>query len=308
MVDSLPKRTEETKENLDCPDSENSKGDADMKMEECSSNNENNATSNDKGEGCSNESNGDVCAGENNLQAECLSLDSGDSKTNLVRQLSTAHCSIAELFMTDLCDEENAEEQCQAAITQGIQVDPSNPEAYQHMASFLLVKQDPEEAKTYINKSLELWLPKYKEVDEGKAEAGSFDPVEVCPLSYPTRLSAARILIEVKDYENAIDVLDGLTEEDDEVVDTWYLLGWTYYLQGEDYIDEAKYHLHIAMKVNKESPSDDLQLVEHLQELIEELGPYEEEETEATNDDEIEKELEADSDDDENVEEGMDTD
>lgn len=79
------------------------------------------------------------------------------------------------------------------------------------------MKQEVEEAKTFITKSIEIWLPKLKEVDEGTAAAGSFDPVEVCPLPYPTRLSTARILIEVEDYKHAMEVLEGLAEEDDEV-------------------------------------------------------------------------------------------
>merc|ERR1711962_1478573 len=70
------------------------------------------------------------------------------SKSNEIRrELSTTFCSIAELFMTDLCDEETAEEQCKSSINKAIEADPSNPEAYQQMASFLLVKQEPEEAK-----------------------------------------------------------------------------------------------------------------------------------------------------------------
>ncbi|XP_042208383.1 uncharacterized protein LOC121856759 [Homarus americanus] len=54
---------------------------------------------------------------------------------DLVRQLSTANCSVAELFMTDLCDEEGAEEQCRSSITNAIQADSNNPEAYQLMVS-----------------------------------------------------------------------------------------------------------------------------------------------------------------------------
>ncbi|XP_069160374.1 uncharacterized protein [Procambarus clarkii] len=236
----------------------------------------------------------------------CLSVDPEGRISTLVRQLSTAHCSVAELFMTDLCDEDDAENQCSTSITTAIQVDPSNPEAYQHMASFLLVKQEVQEAKTYITKSIEIWLPKYKEVDEGKAAAGTFDPVEVCPLSYATRLSAARILIEVEDYKHAVDVLEGLTEENDEIVDTWYLLGWTHYLQGGEQANSARYYLRRALKVHAAAPCDDEQLVEHLKELLQELGPETEEET--VNDVEIEDVIDRDLSDEEVPEpEEMDT-
>ena len=56
-------------------------------------------------------------------------------RAGLARQVSTAHCSVAELFMTDLCDEEEAEEVCKTSIMKAIEVDPSNPETYQHMVS-----------------------------------------------------------------------------------------------------------------------------------------------------------------------------
>lgn len=229
-----------------------------------------------------------------------------EERAGLARQASTAHCSVAELFMTDLCDEEEAEEMCRASIMKAIEVDPTNPEAYQHMASFLLVKQEVEEAKRYISKSLEAWLPQHRAVREGKAAAGSFDPVEVCPLTYATRLSTARILIEVEDHASAAEVLEGLAEEDDEVVDVWYLMGWSNYLQGEEQREAAHYCLHRALQVHGENPCEDVQLVEHLKELMEELGPY----TEGEEPDHgIEEELENDSeeDDDSEDDDNMDT-
>ena len=58
-------------------------------------------------------------------------------------------------------------------------------------------------------------------------EASNFDPIEVCPLLFTTRLSTARMLIELEEWEKATNVLNGLIEEDDEIVDPWYLLGKT---------------------------------------------------------------------------------
>ncbi|XP_068223940.1 uncharacterized protein [Palaemon carinicauda] len=234
----------------------------------------------------------------------CHPDESQNMKSSLVHQMSSAYCSVAELFMTDLCDEEDAETQCQTNISKAIEVDPSNPEAYQSMASYLLVKQEVEQAKENIQKSIELWLPKYKAVEEGKAVAGSFDPVEVCPLSYPTRLNTAKILIEIEDHDHAIDVLEGLAEEDDSVVDTWYLMGWSAYLRGEEHRDNARYLLHRAMEAHKANPTDDAQLIEHLEELLAELGPLPEEAAQDEDDEDIDRELE-DSEDEET--EDMDT-
>lgn len=239
--------------------------------------------------------NGDACSSSNS---------SSSNGSEIRRELSATFCSIAELFMTDLCDEEQAEEQCRSSINKAIEVDPTNPEACQQMASFLLVKQEPEEAKTFMNKSISLWLPKYKEIDDGKAEAGSFDPVEVCPLSLSTRMSAARILIELESHKDALDVLECCLGEDDEVVDVWYLMGWSYYSRGEEFRESAQHHLTRAMQVHKKEPCEDAQLVEHLQELLSEVG-YEPQEEEAEVPD-IEN-IDSDSDQEVEEEEQMDT-
>ncbi len=100
--------------------------------------------------------------------------------------------------------------------------------------------------------SLSLWLPSYEAVRNNKpevdgADGANFDPVEVSPLLYTTRIAAVKMLIDLEEWDLSIQVgvsitryetvklvkvhipsqiLDGLLEEDDEVVETWYLLGW----------------------------------------------------------------------------------
>ena len=101
------------------------------------------------------------------------------------------------------------------------------------------MKQEVEEAKKYIAQSLEVWLPHYRAVRDGKADTGSFDPVEVCPLSYATRLTTARILIEVEDHKSAVEVLEGLTEEDDEVRTSFIWPRATKMIKLKDYLVAA---------------------------------------------------------------------
>jgi hypothetical protein len=62
--------------------------------------------------------------------------DSPDTK----RDLASAHCAIADLYMTDLCDEADAEAECTKAIESAILADESNPEAWQTKARLELVK------------------------------------------------------------------------------------------------------------------------------------------------------------------------
>ena len=130
-----------------------------------------------------------------------------------------------------------------------------------------MIKSEFEEAKTSLNKSLDLWLPNYLAVLENRAEAAkNFDPVEVCPLIYTTRLSTARMLIELEEWDKSQQVLDGLIEEDDEIVDAWYLLGWLNKLrsdteQDEMYLGNARYYLTRAKEVNVRNPTKDTEMV-----------------------------------------------
>lgn len=71
-----------------------------------------------------------------NAQAEPKS-----EEESLNRKLSNAYSAIAELYMSDLCDEEEAEAESCSNIQKAIQSDPENPEAYQHHVSRFLVKK-----------------------------------------------------------------------------------------------------------------------------------------------------------------------
>ena len=72
-----------------------------------------------------------AAAGASTTAAAALSLE-----------LSTAFCAVAELYMTDLCDVPDAETECLAAIERGCSADPTNPEALQTKARFLVVKEE----------------------------------------------------------------------------------------------------------------------------------------------------------------------
>lgn len=49
--------------------------------------------------------------------------------------------------------------------------------------------------------------------------------------------------------QQATNILDGLVEEDDEVIEVWYILGWMNYIQGDEYKLNAHYYLKKAKKV-----------------------------------------------------------
>uniref|UniRef100_A0A3Q0S6S2 Si:dkey-12j5.1 n=1 Tax=Amphilophus citrinellus TaxID=61819 RepID=A0A3Q0S6S2_AMPCI len=99
------------------------------------------------------------------------------------KDVSVAYCSIAEIYLTDLM-EEGAADKCREFIEKALQYHHDNPEALQLMASYLF--------STERNQN------------------------EIPP--YESRITTAKLLIESEEYEMAVDVLEGLLEEDDEVL------------------------------------------------------------------------------------------
>lgn len=205
------------------------------------------------------------------VAAACRDAEEGRSE----RDISRAYCSIAEIYLTDLCFEEGAEQKCGESIENAVKSDPTNPEAQQLKASFLLSQEKTEEAKEAIKSSVSLWLPQLQAQDKGEVPDDQFDPVEACPLSYPTRMQAAKILVEVGEYEMAVEVLELLLDEDEDVPDVWYMLGWANYLQGADYAVNARHYLTKANKVYAKVKHKDEELLKHITELLTELGPGE---------------------------------
>ncbi|CAN7949157.1 unnamed protein product [Ixodes pacificus] len=175
--------------------------------------------------------------------------------------------------------EEDAETQCAELIEKGLAADPKNPEALQCQASYLLVKQDTEGAQQAMRRSLDLWLPQHERLCQGnQGEDDGQDPV--CPLSYSCRVNCAKVLIELEMMDEANAVLDGLVEEDDEVVDVWYLLGWLNYLRAGEYMDNARFYLTKAKQVARKVHFEDSEELAHIEELLAEIGAASEDDVE----------------------------
>ncbi|KAI1885475.1 hypothetical protein AGOR_G00204080 [Albula goreensis] len=200
------------------------------------------------------------------------------------KDVSVAFCSVAEIFFTDLCMEEGAAEKCKEAIERALQYNPENPEALQLKASYLFSTENVQEGRDYLMRSVSLWLPRHRSevepvpgVGDEEEEDGDHQKSEVPP--YESRITTAKLLVETEEYETACEVLEGLLEEDDEVVQVWYLLGWASYLQAEkpedpeSFKESARTYLIRAKKLYVKLSCDDTALLEHTEQLLRELGP-----------------------------------
>jgi Tfp pilus assembly protein PilF len=237
-------------------------------------------------------------AGVKRLIAHIASLPE-DQQPPLRARLASAYSAMAELFMTDLCMEADAEANCEKYVTNALLADESSSEALQTLASMRLSQQRVEEARTALRHSLSLW-------QDADGEPG------ILP-AYASRIALVRLLLECDMTDESLDVLQQLSREDDESVDLWYLFGWTYFLAGEllqakdpkgsteqrdEHWEDARHCLQKCEQLYKRLEWDDDGIREHASELLaciaeagiplteapEEAGPEEAEDWESEDD------------------------
>lgn len=224
-------------------------------------------------------------------QAAAAAPPDEDAELPTAKDVCVAYCSIAEIYLTDLCMEEGAADKCREFIERALQYHHDNPEALQLMASYLFSTERNQEGKEYLLKSVGLWLPAQK---QSAAPSSSEEDMQNDIPPYESRVTTAKLLIESEEYEMAVDVLEGLLEEEDEVVQVWYLSGWVCYLQlekakerqdreGGEVTEEdteewkalkeaARSYLTSAKKLYSKLRCDDQPMLEHVEQLLGSLG------------------------------------
>ncbi|OTA52814.1 TPR-like protein [Hypoxylon sp. EC38] len=149
----------------------------------------------------------------------------------LKKKLAMTLCSVAEVYMTDLSWEDDAEQRCEALVTEATMVAPDFAETWQTLANVRISQERFDDAKAALTRSLELWK--------------DLPPEDPAVPDFPSRVGLARLLMEVEMEQEAIEVLERLVSEDDQSVEVWYLGGWGLYVMGE------------KQKANKSSGSDE---------------------------------------------------
>ena len=149
--------------------------------------------------------------------------------SEIKRKVSTACCAAAEIFMTDLCDDDDAESQCSFWLEKALITDPNNPEVYRVMADLRVCQQNSQDARENVLKACQLWSQELDKLMNPDENDSTLEIMAEFP-SYESRISAAKILIEIGDpdlLEQATAVLEQLLKEDDSILMTWYLLALT---------------------------------------------------------------------------------
>jgi|EP00505_MAST-04D_sp_SCG-Rhode-Island_P004282 tetratricopeptide (TPR) repeat protein len=162
--------------------------------------------------------------------------------------IASAYCRICEVFMTDLCFEENAEQICVTCATKAVElsVGGGRVEALHCWASVLISQQKTTEAKAEILKAFAI-LQDLEDDDEIIEVA---DVVE-----YEMRLNVSKVLIEVGCGSEASIVLEALLLESDADIEVWYCCGLAY--RQQELYAEALPYLETAATMIQSLPGED---------------------------------------------------
>jgi hypothetical protein len=188
------------------------------------------------------------------------------------KRLADTLCAVTEVYMTDLSWEEDAEQRCEALITEATMLAPESAETWQTVANVRISQTRTEEAQEALKRSLGLWV--------------DLRPEDPAVPSFPSRVSLVRLLIEVDMEEQAREVSERLVAEDDQSVEALYLGGYARYRLGEKLKNQdqpsdadtwkaswrsSRKWLTRCLKVFKQEEYEDERLGEHANELLESI-------------------------------------
>ncbi|KAL2137069.1 hypothetical protein VTI74DRAFT_9675 [Chaetomium olivicolor] len=188
------------------------------------------------------------------------------------KRLAEALCSVTEVYMTDLSWEEDAEQRCEALITEATMLAPESTETWQTVANVRISQTRTEEAQEALKRSLGLWI--------------NLDPSDPAVPSFASRVSLIRLLMEVDMDAEAIEVAERLISEDDQSVEVLYLGGYARYVSGEKLKNKgqaadpeawqglwrsSRKWLTRCLKIFQQEEYEDERLGQHAQELLDSI-------------------------------------
>jgi len=184
----------------------------------------------------------------------------------------SAIVAMVEIWMSDLCFEEEAESSCDRLALLALRTDPNSSEALQTLASVRLSQKRPDEALQLAEQAWGQWK--------------DLDPESPKIPSLPARLSLTRLFLELSLYTNALTILSGILGIDDQEVEAWYLEGWCLFLMAEqaretkekvsgltweELAKDAMDCLETCQMLHQAQNHPDEQILQHAKDLIIEL-------------------------------------
>ncbi|KAG5491312.1 hypothetical protein JIQ42_01211 [Leishmania sp. Namibia] len=140
----------------------------------------------------------------------------------LQETMATICCAVAELYLTDLCFEENAEQQCEQAVARALELNSDIVEPHQLQASLRLSQCRPDEALQSLRRA----------VDVTHRLGEEHQP------TYESKIELGRLLMQV-DPAEAFQFLLEVLQYGDNNPYVWFLLGESARMRGR-YVDAAR--------------------------------------------------------------------
>lgn len=138
-----------------------------------------------------------------------------ETKKELNLNLSTALCTIAELYMTtELCDTQNAEEICEQCLKEAYSISDTNIDVLVQYSNIRIIRKRDKEALEYMNKAMTLIMQN--------------NNPDLFPDS-DTIFNLAKNFSELEDYYNAIKLYDIVLQLDDQNLEYWYYAAFNHY-------------------------------------------------------------------------------
>jgi len=192
-----------------------------------------------------------------------------NKKGDLNEQICSAYTSMAEVYLTDSCFDDDAEQKAQHLIDEALRFSPNNPEALQVLSSIRISQSRPKDALEILTQSFNFW----KEAENQP--------------SFAFRLTTAKQFLELESYSLAIEVLEGLLEELDTNPEVWYLLGLAHDFSN-DYTNAFDCLTRALEILNEEASTPSSQQSDPFRKSVEELLKKVEEKKPADEDDAME--------------------
>ena len=183
--------------------------------------------------------------------------------------LASGLCAAAEVYLTDACDEDRAEERCEALATEAVGLVSSLEEhaglaePYVTLASVRLSQQRPADAEPLLLSALDVFAR------SAEAAAGSQSGAGAGPnAGVDLRASVAKMLMEVGRAAEAHELMLALRLEDDESLELAYLCGCAA-VQAEEF-ESATTDLSaaIAFAKSERCPEDEREWLPELEGLL----------------------------------------
>ena len=238
---------------------------------------------------------------QNLIETNMLHNSKEELQRFFTKKLNQGIFAKIEIWMTDLCMEEEAENQCEQLINYSLGYDGENPEALSLLASIRISQLRIEEAVSALTKSWSLYQERQAQLEANQSRHQDMG-FEYAELVQPL-LNISRLAIELELYDIAIAAASTVQDLNEDILEPHYYEALSYILlakkafqkiqdKGNDYrvlelqefkncenseikvlLDDAKSSLTQAYKIIQSEISDaDEELVEQVVSLLDELG------------------------------------